>query len=138
MSKSYIGGRPAEPETHHHISSFGTYFKILVALLVLTVVTVGVSFADLGVLSFPVAMFVACIKAGLVIGYFMHLKYDTPMHSFVFFGALLFVFFFFFFTFADINTRDMIQQEWGNRAYFEDNFQGFPDPPAGHGQDAAH
>ena len=33
-------------------------------------------------------MAVAMVKASLVVGYFMHLKYDTRFNSLIFFGSL--------------------------------------------------
>lgn len=119
MAKGYIRGREAAGvhETHHHVMPVKTYLAVFGALMVLTVITVLVSEADLGPAALGVAMLVALIKSGFVIGYFMHLKYDTRFHSFVFFGTLIFIAIFFFLTFVDINTRDMMSTEWGNTAY---------------------
>ncbi len=50
------------------------YLVVFVALAVLTVVTVAISYLQLPtVLAITVAMVVASVKAGLVAGYFMHL-----------------------------------------------------------------
>ncbi len=50
------------------------YVVVFVALAVLTVVTVAISYLDLPtVLAISVAMVVATVKGGLVAGYFMHL-----------------------------------------------------------------
>ena len=50
------------------------YVMVFVALAVLTVVTVAISYLHLPtVLAISVAMVVASVKAGLVAGYFMHL-----------------------------------------------------------------
>jgi caa(3)-type oxidase subunit IV len=79
--------------------------------LVLTGVTFLVSFADLGAASLTVAMFVAVIKASLVVGYFMHLKYDDRFHLFIFLGTIIFVGLFFGFTLFDLASRDAINDE---------------------------
>mgnify|MGYP000521843556 CR=1 FL=1 len=51
-----------------------TYILVFVALMVLTVVTVAVSYLDLSVFAgIVVAMIVASIKGALVACYFMHL-----------------------------------------------------------------
>ena len=51
-----------------------TYVLIFVALMVLTLVTVGVSYLDLSVpLAIGLALFVALIKGSLVACFFMHL-----------------------------------------------------------------
>jgi len=50
------------------------YWKIFAALLVLTVVTVGVSYIQFGVaLGVTVALIIALTKGSLVASYFMHL-----------------------------------------------------------------
>ncbi len=50
------------------------YVMVFVALAVLTVVTVAISYLDLPTaLAISVAMVVATVKASLVAGYFMHL-----------------------------------------------------------------
>ena len=38
-----------------------------------------------------IAMAIATIKAGLVVTYFMHLRWDRPFHTLIFVGSLLFV-----------------------------------------------
>ena len=53
----------------------GVYLKVFGALAVLTVVTVGVSYIDLGgSANIAVALTIALFKAGLVATFFMHLK----------------------------------------------------------------
>lgn len=104
-----------EAESHghtgHHVLPHWIYLGVYGGLLVLTALTVGVSFANLGPLSLPVAMFVAIIKAGLVVGFFMHLRYDIRFHSLVFFGAFLFLAIFFVFTFLDVANRWTINRQ---------------------------
>ncbi|MFN0119967.1 MAG: cytochrome C oxidase subunit IV family protein [Blastocatellia bacterium] len=79
----------------HHISPISQYVIIWLALMALTIITVGVAQLDFGPLNTVVAMTVATIKAGLVVLFFMHLKYDKPFHSvafgigIVFFGLFL-------------------------------------------------
>ncbi|RPH32023.1 MAG: cytochrome-c oxidase [Bacteroidales bacterium] len=59
-----------------HITSYRAHGVILVLLLFLTAITITVTWFDAGSLSVGVAMFVASIKASLVLLYFMHLKFD--------------------------------------------------------------
>jgi cytochrome c oxidase subunit IV len=60
--------------------------------MIRTVVTVGVTVVDLGgQTNLIVAMAIATIKAGLVVTYFMHLRWDRPFHTLIFLGSLLFV-----------------------------------------------
>ena len=58
----------------HHVGNLRTYSLIFVALVVGTWATYFFATLDLGPFNAPVAVFIACIKAGLVIGFFMHLK----------------------------------------------------------------
>lgn len=68
------------PTLHeHHIVQPRLYLVILIVLLVLTATTTGVAFLDLGVLNPVVALAIACIKATLVILFFMHLRYSSKL-----------------------------------------------------------
>jgi cytochrome c oxidase subunit 4 len=62
-----------------HISPISLYLTIFGALMVLTAVTVGAAYVDLGQLNFTVAMLIAGFKASLVVWYFMHLKYQSHL-----------------------------------------------------------
>jgi cytochrome c oxidase subunit 4 len=98
-------------ETHHHVSPTSHYVAVLGALFVLTGLTYAVSFADLGPASLPVAIFVAVIKASLVVAFFMHLKYDDKYNLFVFLGTLIFIGIFFGFVLFDFQARDALNDE---------------------------
>lgn len=66
-----------------HILPHSVYRNVLIALLVLTVITVLVSakanFVEFGAWSLVIAMLIASVKAGVVALYFMHLKYENPV-----------------------------------------------------------
>ena len=62
-----------------HVSPVSLYVTIFSALMVLTALTVGAAFADLGQFNFLVAMIIAGFKASLVIWYFMHVKYASHL-----------------------------------------------------------
>ena len=79
-------------ESHgHHIIPKKVLFQVFGALVVLTIVTVAVAQVDLGPLTVPVAIAIAVAKAGLVVVYFMALKYDKSVNSMVFTVGTLFV-----------------------------------------------
>ncbi len=64
----------SESEAARVKSHLRVYVMVFVALAVLTVVTVGISYLHLPTaLAITVAMVVATVKASLVAGYFMHL-----------------------------------------------------------------
>ncbi len=64
---------------HDHVTPLSAYFGIFGALMVLTAITVGVAWVDLGSLNILVALGVAIVKATLVVLYFMHLKYSSKL-----------------------------------------------------------
>lgn len=68
-------GHEVEHEEHH--IGYGLFFVIWVALIGLTALTVGVAGVDLGNYTVFVALLIACVKAMLVINYFMHIKFDN-------------------------------------------------------------
>jgi cytochrome c oxidase subunit 4 len=62
-----------------HVSPVSLYLTIFAALMILTGVTVGAAFINLGSFNFPVAMVIAGFKASLVVWYFMHVKYQSHL-----------------------------------------------------------
>src|SRR5262249_7313031 len=76
---------------HAHISGFGFLCAIFATLIVLTIITVAVSYVDLGSANTVVAIVVATIKASLVALFFMHLRHDKAFHGFVFVIAFVFL-----------------------------------------------
>jgi len=78
-----------------HGPPLAAYFGVFAVLIVLTGVTVAAAYQDLGRWSAVVAVAIACIKATLVILYFMHVRYASRLialyaaSGFVFFVILL-------------------------------------------------
>ncbi|MCZ7587027.1 MAG: cytochrome C oxidase subunit IV family protein [Deltaproteobacteria bacterium] len=102
-------------EAHgHHVLPLKVYFGVYGALLVLTVVTVMVSYMDLGSSAIVVALVVAIVKAAFVALYFMHLRYDDRFNGLVFLSSVLFLMLFFAFTFIDLTSRGYLIPEEGN------------------------
>jgi cytochrome c oxidase subunit 4 len=73
-------------EPDRHIVSTRTFVSVWLSLLALTAVTVTVARMHLGAFSTLTAVMIASIKAGIVLWFFMHLKYERPL-----FKALLLV-----------------------------------------------
>jgi cytochrome c oxidase subunit 4 len=90
---------------HHHVSSTAMFTNVLLALLVLTAITVGTSRIDFGSANMLIAMFIASVKASLVILFFMHVKWDTAINKLVFLSSFIFLSLLFIFTLADQATR---------------------------------
>src|SRR5262249_24357754 len=76
-------------EGHDHVVPIGTYVLVFLARMVGTGLTVAASYWDLGAWNTPVAMLIAVTKAGLVVLFFMHLKYSPKLY-WVWVGAAIF------------------------------------------------
>ena len=85
-----------------------TYYMVFGALMVLTMITVGVSYLHLSVpLAITVALFVALIKGSLVALFFMHLNHERKV---IYYVLALTVIFFVFLMFVPLFTNlDKIQ-----------------------------
>lgn len=84
-------GSHSHSHGHHPLVPIGVYVRTLLALLVLTAVTVALSYVDLGTFNIVGNLGVATLKASLVMAFFMGLKYDTILNrAFILssFGAL--------------------------------------------------
>jgi cytochrome c oxidase subunit 4 len=94
-----------------HVTPFKTYIFIAGTLLLLTVLTVTMSFVHLGPLNVTVALFIASVKALLVAFFFMHLFWDKKIYLIIFSLALIFLTIFLTFTMFDTTTRGSIYKE---------------------------
>ena len=81
------------------------YYGIFGALMVLTGVTVGVAFINLGAFNFPVAIGIAITKATLVILFFMHVKYSSRLTKMVVGMAFFFLLILLMLTMTDYLSR---------------------------------
>ncbi len=82
-----------------------TYYTIGLALFVLMFLTIAMAYIDLGPFNIYVALTIAVIKAVLVVLYFMHVRYNTPI-TWVFAGAgFLWLIIMFALTMSDYLTR---------------------------------
>ncbi len=95
-------------DTHddkHHVLSYKQLGLVLLGLLILTVVTVAVSYVHFGFLNVPIALGIACSKVTLVLLFFMHLKYEGPVIIYSFVGTVMFLMIMIGFTFWDVAFR---------------------------------
>jgi cytochrome c oxidase subunit IV len=94
-----------------HIVSVRIYFLILLALLVGTFLTVVAGKTDFpGPLNVIIALTIACVKATLVILYFMHMRYSKRLVWIIFVSALFWMGILFALTLSDYWTRDWLSQ----------------------------
>jgi cytochrome c oxidase subunit 4 len=88
----------------HPVTSPKTYALVLLALLVLTGITVQASYIDFGPWNTVVALLIASAKGSLVALFFMHLRHDK-FNAIIFVTGLLFLAIFLIWTLFDIATR---------------------------------
>ena len=87
----------------HHIVPLKTNVTTLLALITLTAITVWTAKAEIGGL--VLAMAIACTKAAIVFGWFMHLKYDGLMNRVIALCGLAFLLLFVGFSYLDLFFR---------------------------------
>jgi len=90
-----------------HIVPLRIYWGVFISLLVLTVVTTGIAYVDLGRFNLVVALAIAMFKATLVILFFMHVKYSTKLTKTIVASGFVFLLVLVFFTMTDLLTRNI-------------------------------
>ena len=58
---------------------YRTYVWVWIGLMILTGMTVSMAGMNIGRLSIVIVLAIAAMKSGLVLSYFMHLKYETGL-----------------------------------------------------------
>jgi cytochrome c oxidase subunit 4 len=95
------------PSEHapEHIVPIKTYALICATLLVLTLTTYLVAFLDLGPFNIVVAIVIACIKASLVVLFFMHAAYAPRRTRLVILAGMFWMMLLIGLSLADYMTR---------------------------------
>lgn len=81
-------------EQEHGMSDAG-YIKIAIILAAITALEVSTYYVDFGPLFMPSLMIMMVVKFAMVVSYFMHLKFDSKIFTFMFYtglGLALFVY----------------------------------------------
>ncbi len=65
------------------------YIRIAIILAAITGLEVSTYYVDFGVLFLPALLIMMVIKFVMVVSYFMHLKFDNKMFSFLFYAGLV-------------------------------------------------
>lgn len=94
-----------EGSVHAHVAPAKLYWGVFLALIVLTVLTVGLAGIHLGKANLAIAIVVASIKAALVCTFFMHLSHDNRFHAIMLVSSVLFIGVFFALVINDTNYR---------------------------------
>ena len=91
---------------HEHTVSRGFYVFIGLCLMVLTALTVGAAFINLGALNPVIALGIATLKAVLVVLFFMHAKYTSErMTKVVIVASIFWLMLLLALSLADYTTR---------------------------------
>ena len=88
-----------------HIVPLWIYFSVFGALMVGTALTVGAAYIDLGHFNIVLALFIACIKASLVVLFFMHVYYSSRLTKTIVLVGFATLLIMFFFTGTDLIAR---------------------------------
>jgi cytochrome c oxidase subunit 4 len=86
---SIFNTHEGDPHMVGHVVGLPLLTTVFIALLGLTGLTYAVTYVDLGPANLFIALFVAVVKATLVVLYFMHLRWERPMIAVTFISALL-------------------------------------------------
>ena len=68
----------------HHGPTVSQYLLIGLVLAIITLVEVWISFSDLGAILVPALLAFSAVKFVIVVGWFMHLRYENPFLTQVF------------------------------------------------------
>jgi cytochrome c oxidase subunit 4 len=90
---------------HPHLIGYGTFIKVWVALVLLTLALVGVSATHNQVLILLGLLTITPTKASLVFYYFMHLKYESTALKYMVIATFSILVIFLGLTFADYFNR---------------------------------
>jgi cytochrome c oxidase subunit 4 len=96
----------APKHQEHEHGGTETYTKTLIALLILTAITVFAAGFNFGQGNVVIALTIATIKGSLVALFFMHLKWDKPVNAIIGMTGFLFLGIFIMFCLLDFNTRN--------------------------------
>lgn len=130
--------RPGSPPDPHafrepHVP-VRTYFIIFAALMVLMLLTVAAAFLPherMGNWSIIIALGIATLKAVLVVLYFMHVKYASPLVKIFVIAGFMWFFIALGLTFSDYLTRPWLPQSAGWQDHPLRAKSAVPDPVPG-------
>ncbi|MDA8429595.1 MAG: cytochrome C oxidase subunit IV family protein [Geobacteraceae bacterium] len=91
--------------TPHHILGYNTLIKVWLALLLLTALTVWVAHLNLAIGHVWGSLAIACLKSGLVIAFFMHMRYEGRLLRWLLFLTLTTLAIYIGLTFFDVLYR---------------------------------
>lgn len=97
-----------EEQAEHHIVSPKVYVIIFGTLLLFTAITVMAAYVEMGPFNPIVALAIACIKAVLVVLYFMHIRYSSKLMKLTIASGI-----FMFVVLMSMTLSDYMSRAWG-------------------------
>lgn len=99
-----------EHQNFAHPAPVWQLLAVFFALIGLTIATVYQASFDTGNLELILSLFIATVKAALVMLFFMHMLHDKPLNIIIFLSAFVFVALFIGFTMMDAHAyRDSVE-----------------------------
>ena len=89
MNTAAVSDEATHDEHHDHGLSDVGYIKIALILGVLTAVEVATYFWDFGILEVPSLLILMVVKFQIVVSYFMQLKFDSQVFTYIFVTGLI-------------------------------------------------
>jgi len=77
----------ADVVAEQHGLTVRQYLLIGAALTVITLIELAVSYSDLGDAMVPILLALSAVKFVVVVAYFMHLRFDSPIFTRMFVGS---------------------------------------------------
>ena len=114
MSAQHAQHQPHKQDPHDvhdtldHVVSPKIYIIVGATLLILTGVTVWASFIELNVFNPIIALFIAVVKATIVVLFFMHVKYSSKLTKLTVAGGV-----FTFLVLVGMTLADYLSRAWG-------------------------
>ena len=101
---------------HVHIPKVNALVGVWAALIVLTVLTTVISHINLGEFNIVAALFIALIKASLVVWIFMGVRFTTTLTKLFVVAGLVWLAILILLTFSDYSSRNWTYQPepWNN------------------------
>src|SRR4051794_19409877 len=95
-----------------HVAPKTMYYGVFLALLVGTGLTVAAAFVNMGAMNNVVMLTIACIKALLVILFFMHVRWSTRLTWVVVAAGFFWLLILFGLTMTDYLSRGWVEGTW--------------------------
>jgi cytochrome c oxidase subunit 4 len=95
-----------------HVAPKTLYYGVFLALIVGTGLTVLAAFFDMGAMNNVVMLTIACIKALLVILFFMHVRWSTRLTWVVVASGFFWLLIMFGLTMTDYFSRGWVEGTW--------------------------